>query len=228
MNEDNLINELKSEGASAKEADELALFSKNINNLMKFERSSDIKLKFLKNTTGSRNRFSRRYAFATLFSLLLLLGFSSVVGAQKSLPGDKLYPVKIASENIASFIDPSFKNEIIKRRSEEIKDLSSTNNSKEFHQTVETYEKELNENNKIDILDIRESRRNLEEAREDSLEENKEDLDKVINRTRSIQEDLENEEVKGEHTGPGGNKDEDEEKSGEDNKTQNPTDNISF
>lgn len=236
MNENNLerlIKELKEEGASEKEANELTLFSKNIGNLMEFERSEELKLKFLKNAlVSSKNNFSKKYAFIALFSLLLLLGFSSVVSAQKSSPGDKLYPVKIASENVLSFINPSFKSEIIKRRSEEIKGLSGKSNSKEFHQTVQTYEKELNENKGIKIEDIQESRKNLEEAREGSLDENKEDLEKVIIQTKNVQEDLEKSEVKGDRTGPSNNRDEndEEDKKGEgENRTENVIENkISF
>ncbi len=196
----NLISELKAEGASEKEADDLALFSKNISNLLQFERSEEIKLKFLKNAKPPKNNFSKKYGFAVLFSVLLLLGFSSVVSAQKSLPGDTLYPVKIASENIASFINPSFKNEIIKRRSDEIKSLSKENNSTEFHEAIRSYEKELDDSKQINSTNIEESRKNLEEAQKNSLEDNKEDLEKIIIKTRDIQESLEKSEVKGEHT----------------------------
>lgn len=203
MNENNLknlIKELKAEGASEIEADEIALFSKNVSNLLQIERSEELKLKFLENTKPSKNNFFRKYAFAVVFSILLLLGFSSVVSAQKSRPGDTLYPVKIASENMATFINPSFKNEIIKRRSDEIKSLSRENNSTEFHEAVKSYEKELDDNSKINSNNIEESRKNLEEAQKNSLEDNKEDLEKAIIKTREVQESLEKSEVKGEHT----------------------------
>lgn len=206
----NIINELKAEGASDKEAEELFLFSKNMGNLLDIERSDIHKNKFIRQITPQKNKTRRMYYFATIFSLVLLFGFSSIVGAQNSLPGDKLYPVKIASENIVSLIKPSFKNEIIKRRSVEIKDLSGKNSSKEFHETVKNYEKELNENKDIDAKGVEESRKNLEDARKDSLENNKEELEKIILQTKDVQELLEKSEVKGDNTGPSGDENDDE------------------
>ena len=135
--------------------------------------------------------------FAAVFlSLILLLGFTSVVGAQNSLPGQPLYPVKIASENIASFINPSFKDEILKRRSEEIKELSDKKDGNTFHDVVDEYEKELNENKEINPKKIEESRRNLEEARVNSLDEHKEDIDRVIIKTESRQGEVKGDEDK--------------------------------
>lgn len=213
----NLINELKAEGASDKEAEELFLFSKNMGNLLDIERSDIHKNKFIRQIVPQKNNTRKMYYFATVFSFVLLFGFSSIVEAQNSLPGDKLYPVKIASENIVSLIKPSFKNEIIKRRSIEIKDLSKKNNSREFHETVENYARELSENKNIDAKDMEESRKNLEDARKDSLEDNKEDLEKIILQTKDVEELLEKSEVKGDNTGP--SKDEDNNES--DNKNGN-------
>ncbi len=203
MNESNLknlIEELKAEGASDKEAEELSLLSKNFSNLLKIERSESLKTKFLRNEKPlktSNKYFAKKYAFAFLVSILLLLGFSSAVSAQKSLPGDPLYPIKRLSENIISAVNPSFKSEILKRRSEEIKNLSGKKNSTEFHQAVDDYEKVLNEDKKINPEKISESRKNLEEAQKTSLEENKKDIEKVIIQTRDKQELLQKQDVKG-------------------------------
>lgn len=206
----NLIEELKAEGSLEKQAEELAFLSKNLSNLYSFERSSILKTKFLEKDLIVKNKpFINRQMFAAAFlSLVLLLGFSSVVGAQNSLPGQLLYPVKIASENIASFINPSFNGEILKRRSEEIKELSDKKDGDNFYNTLKTYEKELNENKEIDIKDIEESRKNLEEAKENSLDEHREDIERVIIKTEETQRNVR--EVKGDNIMP-------EEKANEEN-----------
>ena len=196
----NLIKDLKTEGALEKQAEDFAFLSKNLSNLYSFERSGEFKYKFLEQELLEKNKFfASRQMFATaFFSLILLLGFASIVSAQGSLFGQPLYPVKIASENIASFTNPSFKGEILKRRSEEIKQLSGKKDGDNFLNTVNEYEKVLNENKKISLQKIEESRRNLEEARENSLEENKEDLERIIIKTESRQGEVKGEEDKSE------------------------------
>lgn len=208
MNNQNLkqlIEELKTEGVLEKEADNLSLLSKNLSNLYSFERSNKLKVKFLEQILTRDNYLNKKRVFKVAFLslLMLIIGFSSVLGAQNSVPGDSLYPVKIASENVFSFINPSFRDQIIKRRSYEVKDLSSKNSTAQFQQAVKNYENELNKNKgEIDKKNIEESRKTLEQARENSLTENKEDLEKVILQTQAIQAELEKTEVKSENTGP--------------------------
>lgn len=198
----NLIKDFKKEGALEKEAEDFAFLSKNLSNLYNFERSQDLKNKFLDQNIYFRNKyFVSKQMFATVILLLvLLLGFTSVVSAQNSLPGQPLYPVKIASENIISAINPSFKSEILKRRSEEIKELSDKKDGANFHNTVNEYEKELNENKKINPQKIEESRKNLEEAQKNSLEENRKDLERMLIKTEETQKAMQ--EVKGDNISP--------------------------
>lgn len=196
LNLKELEGELKEEGALEKEAEDLAIFSKNLSNLYSFERSSEFKYKFLEQELLIKNRFFvSRQMFATAFlSLVLLLGVTSVVGAQGSLPGQPLYPIKIASENIASFINPSFKDEVLQRRSIEIKELSGKKDGDNFHNTVNEYEKELNENKTITPKKIKEVQKNLEEAKINSLDEHKEDLERVISQTEIRQGEVKGDE----------------------------------
>ncbi|MCL6096827.1 MAG: hypothetical protein M1444_04085, partial [Patescibacteria group bacterium] len=192
---DKLIKELKDENIPDKEAEELAFLSKNLSNLYNFERSPVFKNKFLNQDTSFKNKFflSKQIFAAAFLSFVLLLGFTSVVSAQNSLPGQPLYPVKKLSENIFSAINPSFKGEILKRRSEEIKNLSGKKDGADFHNTVDEYEKELEENKKINPEKMEESRKNLEEAKENSLDEHKKDLERVIIKTESRQDEVEKE-----------------------------------
>nr|MBI5455507.1 hypothetical protein [Candidatus Levybacteria bacterium] len=196
LNLKELTEELKIEGALEKEAEDLVIFSKNLSNLYAFERSDEFKNKFLEQELLTKNKFfGSRQMFATAFlSLVLLLGVTSVVGAQGSLPGQPLYPIKIASENIASFINPSFKDEILQRRSEEIKQLSGKKDGDTFHNTVNEYEKELNENKAISPKKIEESKKNLEEAKINSLDEHKEDIERVIIKTETRQGEVKGDE----------------------------------
>ena len=176
----------------------MAFLSKNLSNLYSLKRSDNFKAKFLEQELVAKNRFFKsKQMFATAFlSLFLLLGFTSVVSAQKSLPGEPLYPIKRLSENIAETINPSFKNEIVKRRSEEIKELSGKDKSKHLNEAINDYEKELNDNQKINLENIKQSELNLEEARQSSISaENKLDIERVLIKTQERQKTIQ--EVKG-------------------------------
>ncbi len=202
MNDINeLIKELKDQNIPDKEAEELAFLSKNLSNLYNFERNNDSKIRFLQQNLSAKNKFISKQIFvAALLSLVLLLGFTSVVSAQKSLPGQPLYPVKKLSENILSALSPSFKGEILKRRSEEVKDLSGKDNSKDFYKAVRDYENELSKTQIINLEKIDESKKNLQEAQRTTSEENKEILENAIIQTQEKQEELEKGEVKGDRT----------------------------
>lgn len=161
-------------------------YQKNLSNLYSFERSDTFKDKFLTRLPKKTFFYVHKRAFAGLiFSLILLLGFTSVVSAQKSLPGDLLYPVKIASEKAYSTINPSFKSEILVRRSEEIRDLSNKNSTYNFYQTIDNYQLELRKN---------------EEAQEKSLPSYKNQIQNAITETQNRQTEIEKRDVKGEST----------------------------
>ena len=185
-----LQEEFIQEGASQKEALDLSLFSKNLSNLYDFKRSDKVKSKFL---FGSYSIQASKKAYIGIFlSILLLLAFTVSASAQNSLPGDPLYPVKRLSENFISFVDPSFKGEILKRRSEEIKSLSQTKNYSNIPQAIKDYEKNLNQNKNISEENIEVSKKNLEEARSKSTEFENE-IEGAIQKTEQKQ----HEEVKG-------------------------------
>lgn len=189
---DKLIKELKDQDIPDKEAEELAFLSKNLSNLYKFERSNDFKIRFLQQNLLTKNKFffSRQIFAAAFLSFVLLLGFTSVVGAQNSLPGQPLYTVKKLSENIISAMNPSFKGEILERRSEEIKELSDKKDGDSFRNIVNEYERELNENKTINPEKMEESRKNLEEAKKNSLDEHREDIERVIIQTENRQDEV--------------------------------------
>ena len=190
-NLEELILELKKEGADASEAEELALLSKNLTNSVNFERSFDTKIKFLKQKEGKRGKLFmfKSPLIATFIAILLFVGFSTVVSAQDSLPGQPLYAVKRASEEIAGLVNPSFKGQILIRRSDEIKKLSNSGNknSKNLTNTINEYEDELNDRIKFDIKEIEESRVNLENARKVATDGSRFEIDHILQQTEQKQ-----------------------------------------
>lgn|SRR3989344_1369681 len=146
----------------------------------KIERSYEFKKRFVESLIGEKKEKKKFVFFPRIFVpvfitlLLLFLSITSVVKAQKSLPGETLYPVKRLSENIISVIRPEFKEEIQQRREEEIKDLKSEGGDpetiKEAEQDLES-EAEINEINEAQEDDGLESVK-TESEREEIKSEN--------------------------------------------------------
>lgn len=188
-----LADELKTAGASGKEAAGLVLLAQKFSQKLQLERSFALKKKFLeaeKVAMPAPRGFSFKWLLAPALAVLILfIGSLALVYAQKSLPGETLYPMKIVSENAASIIKPEFKGEILRRRSEEIKRLIEENkDSYLFQSTIDEYKKGLTETKKINPKKIEESKRNLEEAKEKSSAEHKKEIERVIIQTEKKQE----------------------------------------
>lgn len=190
------IEELEVAGASKSEAEELAYLSKNLSNALSFERSPETKRKFLEkaeslNSNPQKNfPFMHRPLFASILGVILLLGFATVVSAQDSLPGQPLYTVKRATENVISAINPSFNSEILKRRSIEIKNLSQPANqdvdkAQNVRNAIKDYESQLNEHKNINSKAIEESKINLEEATKNSTDGAKREIEDVLRQTET-------------------------------------------
>jgi len=200
--EEQLKKELQSQGVLEEEARELMEALNKISKLSKTERSYAFKRSFLENLSKKektdRKTFfflPRAYVPALAFVLLLFILITEVVNAQKSLPGQPLYPIKRLSENIVKTINPSFKDEILRRRSEEIKNLTEQKkDSNLLKQTVSDYKDELKEKGKLSPVKIQETKKNLEEAKEKSEKENKKEIEKAIIQTEIKKEDQEKKE----------------------------------
>lgn len=211
--EKQLEQELIEQGASGEELRGLVEFKNKITKLSDMGRSDAFKRSYLQKLEERENHrqlYPQRRLFTPvfLFALLILLFITGVVSAQNSLPGQILYPVKILSEDMMKIVNPSFKDEILKRRSEEIKTLTQEKkDSVEFNKTIDRYEKDLEENKTIDTTKIEESKKNLEDARNNSEDEEKREIESVIIQTekrisQSHEDENENrrEDVKGEQT----------------------------
>lgn len=205
VNLENLVKELKEAGASENQAQDLSLFSKNLSNLYNFNRSNEVKSEFiLRKTPSGFSYFSKKLFLSTMLSLFLLLGFASFVNAQSALPGDLLYPLKRLSENVVAAVDPSFKNVILQRRSEEIKALSNSEQNSKLNETIQEYQKDLNASKNLNLENIQQSELNLREAKKASISaENKSDIEKILMQTQERQKQLQD--VKGTEISPNGN-----------------------
>jgi len=212
MNEElkKLFEELKAEGASGKEMEELIPVLNKLAVIKKHERSYILKRKFLEDkvVSSKRSTFFVKWFFAPAiaFSLLLFVGaVSASYASQKSLPGDPLYPVKRLTEDARTLIDPNFKNEKIVRRSEEIKKLTEEKEEKPkfINKAIDDFRKESEDSRTHDTKKVQESLKNLEDAKQNVSGEEKKQIERVIEKTENNQD---NKEVKSLE----GNKNEDE------------------
>jgi len=188
--EEELIKELENEGVFAKDREEYTKILNKISMSFEMKRSESFKMSFLSKLSDQDKKkrifftAPRIYIPALLFTLLLFILITEVVNAQKSLPGQPLYPIKRLSENIVKTVNPSFQSEILKRRSEEIRNLAQQkNNSELLKKTLNDYENELKNKNNTNSIKIEESKKNLEDARERTGENSKEEIESVIKKT---------------------------------------------
>ena len=93
------------------------------------------------------------FAFKTvgiMFLILLILSTGTILAAQSSNPKNTLYPVKLASEEVALALSPaslkgSVAVEIAKRRGDEITLQQKTDSKSEIKQGLETYRESINQ-----------------------------------------------------------------------------------
>ncbi len=188
--ENELIKELLKSGASSKEAEELSQLTKVFDGL-KVERSYLLKRKFLEGEIREQKRFIPRWflAPALAFALVILVGGLTAAKAQSSLPGDPLYPLKRATEEAISIIDPSFNNQILQRRSEEVEKVSQQESPKKLNKAVGEYKKAL-ENENVSDKTIEESQKKLEKVEETVKEQDKEKIKNLIQESEKKQEEV--------------------------------------
>lgn len=173
-------------GVSHKEAEELKELAARLNLLGSFRRSDELKEQFLAKFSDRQERkaffWPRVLAPAlALVLLLFILGGGSVVLAQKSLPGNFLYPVKRLSEKVNASFNPEFRQEIIVIRSEEVKDLVEKKEDPALVKSVlEDFSKESKKADKNKGDKLEESLRNLKEAREKSTEPTRREIERTI------------------------------------------------
>lgn len=201
--QNDLVKELKIRGLSQTEAEELDEVAKSIGQIGRFPRSEEVKNQFLVKLLGTRKKESlawpHLFAPAVAFGLILVvLASGSVVLAQKSLPGDILYPVKRLSENVAVSLNPDFEQEIVVRRSQEVKDLVEKKENPELVKNAlddfsEDSQKAKNKGKTNGKLE--EGVRNLQDAREKSSDDERKQIEETLKKLEEHDEDEDN--VKG-------------------------------
>lgn len=218
--EEQLISELKDQGAFGEEARDLMGIFNKVSKVSEIERSHAFKKSFLDNLwekekTNKKIFFfmPRVYVPALALVFLLFILITEVVNAQKSLPGQPLYPIKILSENVIKTVNPGFRDEILRRRSEEVKSLTEQKkDSGLLKKTIDQYSDELKEKDKINPDSAEKTKKNLEDAKENSANADKKEIENAIIQTEnkiiqnrheeqkkedsSIQKDVKGEETK--------------------------------
>lgn len=200
-----LFNELKNQ-TSSEETKELIKIANNLKRFSELKLSKNKKEEFLEkiNKKEVKASFFWRVFFipSLTFAVLLLLISAPIVLAQKSLPGEALYPLKKISENAATIIKPEVKEEIVVRRSEEVKKLvEEKREQKIIKETLKEYKKEAKkvrhestrqtekENRKKEKIE--KSLENLKEAREKMEDEDKEEIEETIRELEESKEKIE-------------------------------------
>jgi hypothetical protein len=143
----NTLNSLKTEG--------------NVNPSVFFKETTKVRLmnliseeKVLEEKSSFVFRKNPKFAFRLAGIILIILIFVSsgtILAAQSSNPKNKLYPVKLASEEIALKFSPSsslkanIAVEIVKRRGDEIASQQKTDNKPEIKRGIERYKESIDQ-----------------------------------------------------------------------------------
>lgn len=180
-----LLEEIKDQ-ASEKEAEELLEVAFKLNNLSAIRRSYNFKKAQVKKIISVKPQKRSFFAFPKILipvfaALVLLLGSSTMVLAQKSLPGSTLYPVKRLSEDMIVKINPNFKQEIIQRRLEEEKEIKKAENHAGKEKDIieeKSATTEAKEKNEIKT-ESQGSKKEIEETKEEKKIEDKENNNQV-------------------------------------------------
>jgi Skp family chaperone for outer membrane proteins len=176
----------------------------------------DVRLKLMDRSHSVFWFLARRIALAVLFLALIFTGV--VTTSQAAAPGDFLYPVKVAGQNLLAKVSGDYQKPIQNRTQDVIKSSGGTDGN--LDEAIKQYENTLNQSkNHVQDQQSREQfKKTLEEGQQQlrqAQEENKnqierEKLQQVIEKTNEIQGD-----IKGAIDNHGGSQQE-QNKSGED------------
>lgn len=217
-----LLKELNQEGMSQKDAEELLQTAFSLSKLSTIRRSYEFKK--IKAEIISSQKIRGRFFFGfprilipALAVLILLFGTSSIVLAQKSLPGETLYPVKRVTEDVIVTFNPVFKEVVFKRRVEENKVIIEKKKVSDEQHRLEEDKKEEEKSEKTSIIEAQKKTETKKES---------ESLEKEIEKENK-KEKVKNNNVKGEQTERQNSDKENsnENKNKEDDKGEDKTDN---
>lgn len=171
-------NELLAAGASEDDALELSMLATIVAQL-KNERSLK-KPSWLQSMFMSRRR-GLVYGLSAITAAIFIAVIGLSVAAQSSLPGGKLYSVKLWSETSIAIIDPGFKKTMMMRRAEEVKDLIATHASSSLIiATLDDYQSDVRTYKIMDQRVIEYCTNKLRSARPNASPDIKAAIDKAI------------------------------------------------
>lgn len=152
----------------------------------------------VENKLGAQNINLRTVLHATLITItIMVLSISAItVSSQKSKPGEALYGVKIASDNLYSKISGNFDTSIEKRAQDVI---SSQNSPQQLNDATKQYKKTLEESKqradqKGQSEEFKQTLQLQEEKFERAKEENhnsQQKLEEVINESKKVRGEIE-------------------------------------
>lgn len=156
----------------------------------------DVRVKLADRKSGAFWFFARRIALAVLFLSLIFGGV--VTTSQAAAPGDFLYPVKVASQNLYAKISGDYQKPIENRTQDVVK--SSSGQDGNLDEAIKGYENTLNQSkNQTQDQKSREQFKatleNQEQQLKQAQDENKnqqdrEKLQQVIEKTNQLQGEI--------------------------------------
>lgn len=192
--EKQLNREILESGASKQEADHLLNIARSLGAAPKLERQFIFKKQKFRKLFGDGEKkglFSWPKIFIPAFAailMLLVLGGGVVLASQKSFPGEPLYGVKRASESVRAIIRPEFKEEIVVKRGEEIKEIvERKEDPKLLRDSLDELREEARKNRGRGRT--QESLERLEEAKRRSSGDEKDEIEKTVEEIRRGRDD---------------------------------------
>ena len=133
-----LIKELRSTGASKREAVALASMAKTITAHKPSASLTKLQKKQIATDIGfAQERFALRSVVVMAYALVAAIIVVPVVVAQYSLPGDTLYFMKRGTEAVLTVIQPNYADKAADRRTKELTELKAVGASSSVIHTVE-------------------------------------------------------------------------------------------
>ncbi len=153
----------------------------------------ELKLKL----TDRKNNFLSAYLKkALIFAALVLFVLATTAKvSQAAKPGDKLYPLKLATENITSFVTGDQTNKI-ENRAQEIINLTKENDQnldaaiKRYEDTVDASKDNTSEKNRQELRNTLHSQEEKLKEAETTSPEDQKLIERALEKTREVQGEI--------------------------------------
>ena len=150
---------------------------------------------------GKSGVFSAYFQKALIFAAVLIVVLETTAKvSQAAKPGDKLYPLKLATENITSLVTGNQATKV-ENRAQEIIDLSKNNDKnldealKRYTNTLETSKNNTKDKNKQELKDTLENQEERLREVEGASEHNKKLIEEAADKTHKTQGEIKGERI---------------------------------